>query len=150
MNSIATNLESLIDAYFPQLQMLSETEFSANPSPTKWSKKEIIGHLIDSAQNNIRRFIVAQYEETPTILYNQDKWVAINNYQNQEVPNIIQLWYLINKQVVGILKNTSPEASQRMSKSQEVHTIEWLAHDYIKHLKHHIHVVLNLAPVAYP
>ena len=150
MNSIATSLESLIDAYLPQLQMISETEFSSKPSPTKWSKKEIIGHLIDSVQNNIRRFIVTQYEETPTILYNQDKWVAINNYQNQEVSNIIQLWYLINKQVVGILKNTSREASQRMSKSQELHTIEWLAHDYIKHLKHHIHVVLDLSPVAYP
>lgn len=108
MNSIATSLESLIEAYLPQLKMLSETEFSFKPSPTKWSKKEMIGHLIDSAQNNIRRFIVAQYEETPTILYNQDKWVTINDYQNQEVSNIIQLWYLLNKQIVSILKNTPP------------------------------------------
>jgi DinB superfamily len=150
MNTIALNLESLIEAYLPQLQMLSETEFSSKPSPTKWSKKEVIGHLIDSAQNNIRRFIVAQYEETPTILYKQDKWVTINDYQHQKLSNIIELWYLLNKQIVGILKNTSYETSQRISKSEELHTIQWLAQDYIKHLKHHVHVVLNLEPVSYP
>ena len=133
-----------------QLRNINEEKFSRKPSPVKWSKKEIIGHLIDSAQNNIRRFIVAQYEDTPTITYNQDTWVAINNYQHTDSSVVIELRYLVNKQIAGILQNTSAEAAQCTCKTGEVHTIEWLAEDYIKHLKHHMHQVLELEPIAYP
>ncbi len=150
MNTIALKLQTIIDGYLPQLNALSDADFVYKSSPEKWSKKEIIGHLIDSAQNNIRRFVVAQYEENPSITYNQDKWVAINDYQHQPLEQVIQLWYLINKQIVSILKNTSTEMAQHTCKSEETHTIEWLASDYIKHLAHHLHQVLNLEPVAYP
>jgi len=150
MYTTASTLETLIDQYLPQLNRLTEEESFYKPSPLKWSRKEIIGHLIDSAQSNMRRFIVAQYEENPLIRYNQDKWVSINNYQHQPLQNIIQLWYLINKQISGVLKNTSLEMAQRTCNAGTIHTIEWLATDYIKHLQHHIHQVLNLDPVAYP
>ena len=150
MTTVASQLESLIDAYLPALNKIAAEDFTFKPSADKWSKKEIVGHLIDSAQNNIRRFIVAQYEDTPKIVYNQDKWVSLNNYQQQPSQDIIQLWYLINKQVAAVLNNIPPGASQRKSQSQELHTIEWLGHDYIKHMRHHMHVVLGLEPVAYP
>lgn len=150
MLSTASKLETLINEYLLQLKNISEEKFSYKPSPVKWSKKEITGHLIDSAQNNIRRFIVAQYEDTPIINYNQDIWVAINNYRHADSSFIIELWYLVNKQIVGILENTSVEAAKRISKTGEVHTIEWLAEDYIKHMKHHMHQVLELEPVEYP
>lgn len=150
MTTIALKLETVIDKYLPRLNALAESEFDYKPSPAKWSKKEILGHLIDSAQANIRRFVVAQYEDNPAITYNQDKWVNINDYQHQPLKNIIQLWYLLNKQIGGILKNTPEEMAQRTCKSEALHTIEWLASDYIKHLQHHIHQVLNLEPVAYP
>jgi hypothetical protein len=149
--TIAPTLDTIIDDYFHQLNNLPDANSSYKPSPAKWSKKEIIGHLIDSAQANIRRFITAQYEENPSIAYDQDKWVTINNYQHLPLQHVIQLWYLLNKQVVYILQNTSDETGQRTtSKTNETHTVEWLAEDYIKHLKHHIHQVLNLEPVAYP
>ena len=146
----ASELKTLIDDYAEQLNAIPEAEFYEKPLPQKWSKKEIVGHLIDSAQNNIRRFIVAQYEDTPTIVYNQDKWVALSNYQNMESKLVIQLWYLLNKQIVSILENITDEAAQRTSKSEEVHTIQWLAEDYTRHLKHHIHLGLQLEPVPYP
>lgn len=150
MNTIALKLEKIIDEFFLKLNGLTDAESVYKPSPEKWSKKEIIGHLVDSAHNNIRRFIVAQYEENPSIIYNQDKWVAINNYQHQPLDHVIQLWYIINKQMVSILRNTSDEMAQQTCKSEAVHTIEWLASDYIKHLLHHLHQLLNLEPVAYP
>lgn len=150
MIAIATELQIIIDNYLQRLNTISGDEFSFKQSPTKWSKKELIGHLIDSAQNNIRRFIIAQYEEDPIIVYNQDKWVAINNYQQWDTKDIIQLWYFLNRQMTFILKNISTESSQRICQSEASHTIEWLAKDYIKHLKHHIHQILNLEPVAYP
>ena len=148
MHSIATQLETIIDTYLSQLSSVNEDDFTFKPSPAKWSKKELIGHLIDSAQNNARRFIVAQYEDDPTILYNQDKWVAINNYQQWNTKDLVQLWYLLNKQIISVLKNIPGEVSQRICNTS--YTIEWLAQDYIKHLKHHMHQVLNLEPVAYP
>jgi hypothetical protein len=106
--------------------------------------------MVDSAQNNIRRFIGAQYEEIPVIVYNQDKWVTIANYQDYNITDLINLWQLLNKHIGVILKNTSVEMAQRKCRTESLHTIEWLAQDYIKHLRHHMHQVLDLEPVAYP
>ena len=106
--------------------------------------------MIDSAQSNIRRFIVGQYEELPYIVYAQDKWVAISNYQNYPVADLIDLWYLINKHICIVLKNTSEENAANLVRTQEIHSIEWLAADYNKHLLHHLHHILDLQPVAYP
>ncbi len=150
MTTTASQLQTIIDRHRPALQQLPEQEFSYKPLPHKWSKKEILGHLIDSAQSNLRRFVIAQYEEKPHIVYNQDKWVAINHYQQCDSQDIIDLWYLLNKQIVTVLQHTPAEMYQRLCQTQDQHTIEWLAADYVKHLLHHLHVVLDLEPVAYP
>ena len=64
---------------------------------TNGAKKKILGRLIDSAQTNIRRFIVARYEEKPFIKYAQDEWVAAANYQQYDTGDLIQLWVLLNR-----------------------------------------------------
>ena len=150
MQNIASELLATIQEYLPKLKLLTEEESSIKPLPTKWSKKELIGHLIDSAQNNTRRFIVAQYEMNAVITYRQDDWVSINNYQSWIMEDLIQLWYLLNKQICTILNNSSGEALQRTCHTESLHSIEWLAEDYIKHMKHHLHQALNLAPIPYP
>jgi hypothetical protein len=150
MLPIASELDDFINQHVGKLYAMPEDDMSFKYSPAKWSKKEIVGHLADSAQNNIRRFIVAQYEETPRIVYDQDKWVALTGYQQYELTELINLWYLLNKHLVAILKNTSPEMAQRKCQTENIHTIEWLAQDYIRHLRHHIHQVLDLEPVSYP
>ena len=149
MKPIADELEKIIDECMPALKGISAEKFSRKESPGKWSKKEILGHLIDSAQNNIRRFIVAQYEDTPKITYNQDKWVAISNYQHYNEEDLINLWKLLNKHICHILKNISPEMAQRQSQTEALHSIEWLAEDYNRHLLHHLHQVLDLEPISY-
>jgi DinB superfamily len=150
MQTIATELNDIIDKHLSDLQFISEDEYNFKPSATKWSRKEILGHLIDSAQNNIRRFIVAQYDERPKIVYNQDKWVSITNYQHYALHDLISLWYLLNKHICHILNYMQPELAERESETEALHTLKWLAKDYIKHLLHHLHQVLNLEPVAYP
>jgi DinB superfamily len=147
---IAAELEAFIEQHLANLYKIPENEMSLKPTPVKWSKKEIMGHLVDSAQNNIRRFVLAQYEEEPHIIYNQDKWVRISCYQEYNTPELINLWYLLNKHIAFILKNTSIEMSQRRSRTEDLHTVESLAMDYIKHLRHHVHQVLELEPVGYP
>jgi DinB superfamily len=150
MPSPAFELEDIIDQHTAALHAMPKDKLSYKPSPSRWSKKEIIGHMVDSAQSNIRRLVVAQYEENPLIVYNQDKWVAISNYQNYDVTGLINLWHLLNKHLAVILKNTPAEMMQRTCQTQSLHTLEWIAEDYIKHLRHHLHQVLDLEPVAYP
>lgn len=150
MHTTAIELQKAIDGYLPRLNVLSEEEASFKPSPVKWSKKELVGHLIDSAQNNIRRIIVSQYEENTTIIYKQDDWVRINNYQSTPLHELVQLWYLLNKQLSTVLLNTSAEKAGLICLTPNQHSLEWLAQDYVKHLKYHMHQVLNLEPVPYP
>ena len=139
-----------IEKYYPLLRSLQEEAVARRPAPAKWSGKELIGHLIDSAQNNIRRFIMAQYDEQAVITYRQDDWVRINHYQEQDWAALVELWYGLNKQAAHILDRLSEEVANRTCLTPEVHSLRWLAEDYIKHLQHHIHQVLQLDSVAYP
>jgi DinB superfamily len=150
MEKTIHQLESIIDSYSPQLQSLPEDVWSHKPNPARWSKKEILDHLTDSAQNNIRRFIIAQYQDNPRIVYAQDNWVAAANYQNYVTNDLVDLWTLLNKHICMVLKNIPPGLEERLSETSEAHPIKWLAEDYNKHLLHHLHQILDLEAVAYP
>ena len=150
MQEAIKELEQIIINYQPLLEKIETASFSLKPLPNKWSKKEILGHLIDSAQNNIRRFIAGQYEDQPHIEYNQDQWVSISHYQQYNENDLVSFWVLINKHILMILKNTSSQAAKRLVRKQEIHSIEWLAIDYNKHLLHHLHHLLEMEPVPYP
>jgi DinB superfamily len=152
MKLIIETLQKIITEYLPPLRLVSEKDFSSKPSPHKWSKKEILGHLVDSAQTNIRRFVITQYEELPLIIYRQDNWVSICNYQNYPTKDLIELWTFLNRHICIILANTGPDDAQRKcaSNNSELYSIAWLAEDYNKHLLHHLHQILNLTAIAYP
>jgi len=151
MKNTAAQLYKIVDDYSEKLKAIAEDDYAAKPNPNKWSKKEIMGHLIDSALSNIRRFVMAQYEEAPFIIYDQDKWVAVSNYQHYPLEDLIALWVLLNRHICIILSNTNEESARLVCKTnnREVHSIEWLAQDYVRHLLHHLHQVLNLEPAAY-
>jgi hypothetical protein len=150
MEKSIQQLQSIIASYAQQLNGLSEERWRHKSNPSKWSRKEVLGHLIDSAQTNIRRFIVAQYEDKPKIIYAQDNWVAAANYQNYMTYDLVDLWVLLNKHICIVLENVPGGAEERLCESEDVHSIKWLAEDYNKHLLHHLHQVLDLEPVAYP
>ena len=150
MNSSIQQLENIISTYISLLEKLTEENASPKPLPDKWSRKELVGHMVDSAQNNIRRFIVAQYETNPAISYAQDHWVAAADYQHYPIQDLIQLWILLNRHLVRVLKNIPVDMYSNEVLTGSRHSIEWLAADYNKHLLHHLHQVLNLKEVAYP
>lgn len=150
MDNSILQLEGIISKYSFLLQELTEETASNKPAPGKWSKKELIGHMIDSAQNNIRRFIVAQYETRPAISYAQDHWVNAADYQHYPLHDIIHLWALLNKHMVRVLKNIPASMYSNEVLTGNLHSIEWLAADYNKHLLHHLHQVLDLEEIAYP
>lgn len=150
MKQSIIELENIIAHYTPLLYGISEPDFVLKPLPGKWSKKELLGHLIDSVQNNNRRFIVAQYEDQPAIVYKQDFWVTASCYQDYIINDLIALWSLLNKHACIVLKNIPAGFEQRECFTGASHTIEWLARDYNKHLLHHLHQILNMEPVPYP
>jgi DinB superfamily len=143
----AAELRLLITTYSTAFTALPEADFSDKPFPEKWSKKEIVGHLIDSAHSNLRRFIVGQYESTPPhIVYDQDFWVKANGYQTMTSMDVIVLWMLVNFRIFEVLENM-PEANYSKpcntgKGAQQLYTLEWLAADYVKHMKHHLNQII--------
>ncbi|MDR6943375.1 DinB family protein [Mucilaginibacter pocheonensis] len=120
----------------------ADIDWITRPSPGKWSKKEIIGHLIDSVQVNLQRFIRCTYEENFKLTYEQDEWVAAQHYQDADINDLLNLWTLFNKQIIRILENyPTNRLNVRCDNSKlepNLKTVEWLAADYVEHLKHHL------------
>lgn len=156
MKQTIHELTEIISEYSIKIGAIPEKEFSMKSSPERWSKKEVLGHLIDSAQNNLRRFICGQYETTPQkIVYSQNDWVGLNGYQQAESQEIIALWALLNKRIASILQQMPPSAYVKLSDTGknaiETHTLEFLAVDYVKHLKHHLNQIIpNSFDIRYP
>src|ERR1017187_5893471 len=98
-------LQFLVDKIPALMKQIPDSEFSAKPAPGKWSKKEILGHLVDSASNNHQRFIRIQYQDKPSIAYDQDQWVALHAYNTFDSHRLIEFWEIYNRLLLHIIKN---------------------------------------------
>ena len=147
MKKICLNLNEVIEKYYLLLKDVKEVDFSTKPNPEKWSKLEEFGHLIDSAQNNIQRFIRVQYEDNVHIRYNPDNWVAMNDYQNCEKNNLVALWYLLNKQIITILEKMPSDKYEALMSFDvnpaNKNTTLFIAEDYVQHLTHHLESIVS-------
>lgn len=153
MNSSIDQLQKIISEYSERLHQISEENFSSKPSSEKWSRKEELGHLIDSAHTNLRRFMVSQYEKNSKIIYDQTFRVEAGNYRLQSSSNLIVLWQSLNLQISEVLKKMPALFYSRScdtgKEKIELHSLEWLAEDDVKHLKHHLHHILELEANPY-
>ncbi len=132
-------LSYIVDKLPNQLLEISEEIMSEKTSTSAWSKKEILGHLIDSATNNHQRFIRGQFENIPEIQYDQNKWNECSFYQQIDSKQIIQFWTIYNKQIIEIIKRIPIENLKRQIKvSNHLFTLEFLIADYVEHLEHHM------------
>ena len=120
----------------------NDIDWEAKPSPQGWSKKEILGHLIDSAQINLQRFVRCTYEQNFKLVYAQDEWVATQRYNEAKAEDLLTLWRLLNKQIARILLNYPVQQLQNTCDTGKaevsLRTVKWLANDYVKHLEHHL------------
>lgn len=146
MEEVVEQLQNRIVEGEKYFSVLSEADLALKASPEKWSKKEVLGHLIDSAQSNIRRMVVGQYEENAHIIYRQNEWVKAADYQHYDSKDLIQLWVLLNKHFCRVLLNLPKENYQTITNwgnettpmlGQDLVTLEFVAKDYIRHLDHH-------------
>ncbi len=122
-------------------------DYGFKPSPEKWSKKETLGHLIDSAMNNTRRFTECQFSESPYTIteYNQDALVKVNNYQHMQMEDLLKLWQHLNKHIAFLLKDISEEKLNTPINLYDLSicNLEFLVEDYIAHLKHHLNQIFE-------
>lgn len=139
-----SRLSLIIETVPSILAEIAEEKMSLKPFPDKWSKKEIIGHLIDSATNNHQRFIRGQFENIPEIRYDQNKWNEYSFYQQIDSKQIISFWTIYNKQLIEIIKLIPTENLKRQIKvGENLLTIEFLIADYVEHMEHHLNQVID-------
>ncbi|WP_164714217.1 GNAT family N-acetyltransferase [Chitinophaga rhizosphaerae] len=127
-----------------RLLQFTDEEASARPSPEKWSKKEILGHLTDSALNNYPRFIRAQQTallESPG--YDPDFWVEARQYMREDWRELVQIWKSVNLHIVRLLPLIPAEAlgNVLVIGQNPPATLEFWANDYLRHLQHHLHQI---------
>lgn len=121
---------------------INAVDWAYKVDPAKWSKKEIIGHLIDSAQINLQRFVRCTYEDGFKLTYEQVEWVRAQHYQEADIAELLGLWRLLNLQIIRVLinypANTLLAECDNSKIAVSMHSIEWLAEDYLEHLRHHL------------
>ena len=148
------NLEllRLIDKWEPVLKNLPEEVFSDRRNGQKRTIKQIIGHLVDSATNNTHRIIHLQYQPSPLIypdyanLGNNDRWIAIQNYQDADRDNLIELWKSSNKHIVHVINNvdTSKLENEWISALNMRVSLKEMIIDYLRHFKLHLSEINEL------
>jgi len=153
----AEKLKQIIASTISKLEEIEEADFLYKASSKKWSKKEILGHLIDSAFNNHRRFILAQLQDDLVFEgYDQDKWVELNGYQNQSTDQLISTFRSLNLQIVRLISQIDASVLNTKTTNHNFHeicmvrvsegdlsSIKYLIEDYIFHLEHHISQIVQ-------
>lgn len=142
MISPSAELQQLISSSLSAFDTIFEDAWSNKPAPDKWSKREILGHLADSAQNNLRRFVITQHQQNQNIVYYQNEWVQHQNYQNTPTHEVIELWRVLNLHICRVIDNIPAEklsyTCNTGKQGEELYTLEFLIADYIAHQKHHL------------
>jgi hypothetical protein len=140
-------LKNQLQRFPSKFLALEESEVSVKPFPNKWSKKEILGHLIDSATNNHHRFIRAINDPIITKItpYDQEMWVKENNYQSIPSKEILEFWITYNKHLLKFFINLPPAKFNHLCdiNKPDLVTLVWLINDYVDHLEHHIDQILT-------
>lgn len=146
MKYIARQIRSFIATVEPQLSRMNHHEMGVKPDPHKWSKKEILGHLIDSAANNHQRFVRAVNQtagEFPT--YDQDEWVRIQRYNEMPWSFLVTFWSAYNNHLSHIIEHIPESAGSstcNIGKEEPV-ILEFVIKDYLQHLQHHLKDILE-------
>ncbi len=142
MESTARELLEIIAALEPRLQEIADSDASVKPSPEKWSKKEILGHLIDSAGNNQQKFVRTMIApgNVDFVGYEQDDWVKAQQYQAQQWADIIALWASANRHLAHIISFTDASKLDNTITISGAgpYTLRFIMADYVEHLKHHL------------
>ena len=149
-HALARQLLDVIDHDGDQMRRLGEGA-SDSGEPGRWSRKEELGHLIDSAANNHLRFARATLDgkfEGPS--YDQNGWVRIHEYAGMPWHDLVDFWERYNRLLARLIERV-PAArldAQCTIGDHTPATLEFLISDYIGHLRHHLDHILGRNPAA--
>ncbi|MCP4537951.1 MAG: DinB family protein [Chloroflexi bacterium] len=146
MKDIADEIRNIVDQALGQLTLMKPDQVSSKETPDSWSKKEVIGHLIDSAANNHQRFVRACSNEATTFpTYQQEDWVRIQQYNESDWGTLVALWSAYNRHLSDVIERIPQDAmSSGCNIGQEnPATLEFVVRDYLQHLRHHMHTILD-------
>jgi len=162
MAEFLKDFRETIERASARLLEITEEQSGIPRSEGKWSPKEIIGHLIDSAANNHQRFVRAQFtDELVFAGYEQENWVRVQNYQGEEWRGLVQLWKSYNQHILHLVSLIPEETRTRLRSKHNLHqiasellsenepvTLDFFIRDYLDHMKKHLGQILGADVVA--
>jgi hypothetical protein len=149
---ISEELLLLIKEWGPKLSALGNDVIAERRNSQNRTIKQITGHMVDSASNNTHRIVHLQYQESPLIfpdyanLGNNDRWIAIQNYQEEDWGELVQLWKYSNMHFVHVIKNINIEKLENVwiSALDEKISLEAMVVDFPRHFKLHLDEINEL------
>ncbi len=151
--SISAELRNLIAEWEPKLSNLDSGLIKNRRNRQNRTIKQIVGHMIDSASNNTHRIVHLQYQESPFFFPNyatygnNDRWIAIQNYQDEEWEQLVQLWKYLNLHIAHIIEHvdlTTVENEWIADKDKTI-TLDAMIIDYPRHFKLHLEEIEELS-----
>ena len=149
-NNYVVELRNAVNSAAPTLLALGDAS-ATPPAPGKWSPREIIGHLVDSAINNYGRIVRGQLQDDLVFPgYAQNEWVRIGRYGDAPWEELVTLWRTINLQLARVMEGTPEDVRRRACERHsldaigvvlmpgEPATLEHVMKDYVGHLQHHL------------
>jgi DinB superfamily len=141
MKEISERLLVVVQMAEAELRDVSEPESERSLLPGGWSRKQLIGHLVDSASNNHQRFVRAALQDSLEFPgYEQDGSVRVQAVQEAEWPLLVSLWAAYNRYLAHVIAHLPPsklDTRCRIGSADPV-TLRFLATDYLRHLLHHL------------
>ena len=152
MQSFLEDFRTTIETAEKQLLAISEQQSRISHAEGKWSPKEIMGHLIDSAANNHQRFVRAQFtDELAFSGYEQEDWVRVQGYNQEPWQQLVQLWKHYNLHLLHVMSlipeqtRTKPRSTHNLDQiawktvaQNETVTLDYFIRDYVAHMKNHL------------
>jgi len=147
--TIAVDLRAAVAEALAVFAGLDEDLSRLRPRPDAWCAREIVGHLIDSACNNHRRFVIGQSQGVVRFDgYEQDLWVSRQHYIDESWADLVALWTAYNRHLMHVMRHTTAADAVNGATAPDgsgVVSVGFLMHDYVRHLRHHVEQVRRVA-----
>jgi hypothetical protein len=144
--SLCSELSNLIEVWENRLTEIPPELVAEKQNRQQRSIRQIVGHMVDSATNNTHRIIHMQYQDSPVNypdyanLGNNDRWIAIQNYQDEDWALLVSLWAASNRHIVHVIGQVDPSHLGKIwiSATSEEVNLEEMILDYPRHFKLHL------------